>query len=265
MEMFAKYIKEKDFSFKYAKGMRDIVGREIHPYHEIFFYIGGEAHFICEEKRYPLLPCTTVVIPRGTFHQFVVTGKESDYCRCVFKFEAVSELDEMIERRMSGIFLLQSDKVTQLFLQARDLYDAPMGRTEKDTLLKALFAQILVYLGEPTEYAAVPDGYHALTRTALELINRRIGVPLSVGELASELYVSPSYLAHIFKRDLLISIHRYILEKRLIQANERIQSGEKPTAVAAECGFQNYSAFYRQYKRMFGVSPAKTKDGRSET
>ena len=56
-----------------------------------------------------------------------------------------------------------------------------------------------------------------------------------------------------------MSIHKYVLEKRLILANKKIRQSVNPTVAASECGFADYSGFYRQYKKMFGVSPAKSK------
>ena len=64
----------------------------------------------------------------------------------------------------------------------------------------------------------------------------------------SQLY-PPSYLSHVFKNDLHISIHKYVLEKRLILANKKIRQSVNPTVAASECGFADYSAFYRQYKK----------------
>ena len=39
---FEKIIKNDEIKFKYAKGMRDIIGKEIHIYNEIFFFLEGE-------------------------------------------------------------------------------------------------------------------------------------------------------------------------------------------------------------------------------
>ena len=56
-----------------------------------------------------------------------------------------------------------------------------------------------------------------------------------------------------------MSIHKYVLEKRLILENKKIRQSVNPTVAASESGFADYSGFYRQYKKMFGVSPAKSK------
>ena len=58
-----------------------------------------------------------------------------------------------------------------------------------------------------------------------------------------------------FKDDMKISIYKYILHKKLVLANKSIISGVPPTIAALDSGFNDYSGFYRQYKKMFGTSP----------
>ena len=38
-------------------------------------------------------------------------------------------------------------------------------------------------------------------------------------------------------------------------AKEKIISGQKPTNVFGQCGFNDYSVFFRAYKKRFGLSP----------
>ncbi len=255
---FAKFIKTNEIRFKYAKGMRDIIGNEIHPYHEIFFYMGGDARFISEEGTERLLPFTTVYIPKETFHSFDVLGKDCDYIRCVFNFDSVSELDEIISEKMKKIFILRDETITNLFLQIKDITDTSMPEKEKNIVMKSVFAQILVYTMESEQYL-FESTIHPLTEKVLDYIENNINKSLNIKDIANELYMSESHLAHIFKRDLHIPVHKYILEKRLVLSNKKIKSGVNPTQAALDCGFQDYSGFFRQYKKMFGVSPAKDK------
>ncbi len=255
---FAKIIKTDEIKFKYAKGMRDIIGNEIHPYHEIFLFMGGNASFISESGTEKLLPFTIVIIPKETFHCFVVSGDEKDYCRCVFNFENVSELDEIIEKKMSGISLIRDETVNNLFLELKRLVDFSLETIEKKILLKSLFAQILVYI-KTQDNNSLEANINPITKSIVDYIAQNINNPLSVKTIASELHISESHLAHIFKKDLHIPIHKYILEKRLILANKKIKNSVNATQAAMECGFQDYSGFYKQYKKMFGIPPSKSK------
>lgn len=255
---FSKHINTDHIRFKYAKGMRDIIGNEFHSYHEIFFFIAGNAEFISETCTERLVPFTVVIIPKETFHCFVVHGEEKEYCRCVLNFDDVPQLDELIESKMVKIALSKNEKLYELFMQLKDLPELDCSKLEKSVLLHSLFAQILVYIQTQSEQKLTSD-IHAVTRQAIECIDRNIDGALSAHELASQLHVSSSYLAHIFKKDLHISIHKYILEKRLVLAHKMIKKCESPMTVAMECGFSDYSGFYRQYKKMFGVAPSKHK------
>lgn len=258
-ETFAKFLKTKEITFKYAKGMRDIIGKEIHNYHEIFLFMGGDAEFISEDGKVRLSPFTTVIIPKDTFHQFVVTGPEYEYRRCVFNFESVLELDGMINRKLRKIALVRDDGINNIFAKLQNLCRHPLSKDENDILLKSLFAQILVALPSSGFCASEYSFFNSVTQNALEYINENLGGALSVHILSEKLHISPSHLAHIFKKDMHIPIHRYILQKRLILADRLIEGGKNPTTAAHECGFNDYSGFYRQYKNFFSVSPSKQK------
>ena len=69
--------------------------------------------------------------------------------------------------------------------------------------------------------------------------------------------VSPSTLTHSFKKDMNISVYRYILKKRLVLAQQKILSGEPAQKAALDCGFNDYSGFYKQYKKTFGIAPSR--------
>lgn len=261
-EVFAKYIKTEEFIFKYAKGMRDIIGKEMHIYNEIFFFIGGDAEFICETGKEKLLPNTVVVIPKESFHQFAVSGKEEDYCRCVLNFENVSGLDKIIGTKLNMIFSVRSEELSELFCKMRKLFSANIDRHEQVALLKAYLTEVLVLLkpDENHQYEHEKTSHlNQITSEALELIEKNLCKKIDMHFLSEKMHVSPSYLCHVFKKDLHISLHKYVLEKRLILANKKIKQSVNPTIAASECGFGDYSGFYRQYKKMFGVSPAKTK------
>ena len=72
-------------------------------------------------------------------------------------------------------------------------------------------------------------------------------------------YFSRSYLNRIFKDSTGSTIWDYVILKRLMSARALIQNGKPALAAASECGFADYSSFYRQYKQQFGTSPAKDK------
>ena len=52
---------------------------------------------------------------------------------------------------------------------------------------------------------------------------------------------------------------KYIQQKRMCAINYDLKNGEKPEQLAYKYNFNNYSTFYRAYKKHFGVSPSIVK------
>ncbi|MBQ8817376.1 MAG: helix-turn-helix transcriptional regulator [Clostridia bacterium] len=253
-EEFAKFVVTNEIKFKYAKGMRDITGKEIHIYHEIFFFIGGDAEFISEQGSTKLSPFTTIIVPKNTFHCFIVHGEEKDYCRCVLNFENVSNVEEIINEKLKNIFITKDKTIELLFLQMREIHSLPLSQTEKEILLKSYFSQLIVFL-KGQEEPAFEIPVNPVTEKAITYINQNIGKQLTVQQIAKAQHISESYLAHIFKKDMHIPIYKYILEKRIFLADKKIKCNIPATQAAIECGFQDYSGFYKHYKKIFGMPP----------
>jgi AraC-like DNA-binding protein len=92
---------------------------------------------------------------------------------------------------------------------------------------------------------------------ALRIINQRIADSLSVGAIASEVEMSRYHFLRTFHRITGETPYRYILNRRLILAAERLRNtSEGVLEVALECGFGDLSEFARRFKKRFGVTPA---------
>ena len=73
--------------------------------------------------------------------------------------------------------------------------------------------------------------------------------------LSEELFLSESRLAHLFKEHIGISIHQYVLWKKIETAAKKSLEGYSLTECAHFAGFTDSSHFTRTFKKMFGVKP----------
>jgi len=78
---------------------------------------------------------------------------------------------------------------------------------------------------------------------------------LTVSELARASFLSESRLAHLFRKQLGISVHQCILWKRILLAVLKSREGYSLTECAHYVGFSDSSHFNKVFYKMFGVNP----------
>lgn len=258
MNTFANYIHTDEIMFKYAKGNRDIIGRESHTYHEIFLFLEGNAEFISESFSLHILPYTLILIPKECFHQFYVHGDESDYCRCVLNFDVVHGLEKVIPTVFSDIAVIFSvgENVRTLFEKLMKLSGPDTADEDKEIILGAIFTMILMEIRNYPKIQKMHNNHNPVVNSAITYIEQNILSCLTAQSVANGIHVSVSYLSHIFKKELHISVYQYILKKKLLLAHRLINQNIPPMQAALQCGFRNYSGFYRMYKKHIGTTPS---------
>ena len=86
-------------------------------------------------------------------------------------------------------------------------------------------------------------------------INEHLTESLTLDELAAKFYVSKYYLLHAFKEYANLSVHQYIISKRIIHAQILLQDGVSPGEAARDSGFNDYAGFYRAFVKQTGMTP----------
>ena len=87
-------------------------------------------------------------------------------------------------------------------------------------------------------------------------IEEHLDEPLSLQTLQNKFYISKTHLTRIFKASMGVSVWEYIGIKRLTASRAMLRDGMRANVVAQKCGFGDYSAFYRAYKKRFGTAPS---------
>ena len=93
-------------------------------------------------------------------------------------------------------------------------------------------------------------------RRVTSVLDQQYRDPPSLDQLADEVGLSASRLAHLFREEVGRSIQSYILERRLIIAAMLIlQTHERISQIAYSVGFGDVSNFNHAFKRRFEMSP----------
>jgi AraC family transcriptional regulator len=80
----------------------------------------------------------------------------------------------------------------------------------------------------------------------------------SLAELAAVSGFSLSHFKPLFKQAAGMSVHRFVLERRVERARMRLlEGGRSMNEIALEAGFAHSSHMARCMRRVFGVSPSQ--------
>ncbi len=259
MNRFIYRLDTGEIDFRYAEGIIDKPEKEFHSENEIYFIWDGDVELISEFGRKQILHETAVIIPKENFHQFQFVGKQNtNYIRCNLKFDDVQGLNELVREKIQCVFTVRDKRITEVFCRLQELKLQNISDTEKKILTKAYLAELLVALPSGISDNSKDFSFISpVTRLVISYIHENISENIGIDEIAEALNQSSSHISHLFKQDMKISVHKYILNKRLVQANIKIRNGVKPMVAAEKCGFWDYSNFYNQYKKRFGHPPSK--------
>lgn len=93
-------------------------------------------------------------------------------------------------------------------------------------------------------------------RQAVAFINERLGKDISLSEIAASVNLSPFHFARVFKQNMGIAPHQFVIQQRMEKAKTLLTRSNTPIAeVAQELGFADQSHFTSQFRRRCGMTP----------
>ena len=93
----------------------------------------------------------------------------------------------------------------------------------------------------------------------LAYINAHFAESINIEEIAGTLGMNKSYLSHLFKDHVGMSLWNYVILRRLHCFNDLLRKGDSIEQACYDVGFQNYSNFFRLYKKHMGITPLQYK------
>jgi AraC-like DNA-binding protein len=110
------------------------------------------------------------------------------------------------------------------------------------------------------EDAETRRGHRQLVESVKAILIAEPGSPHRLKELATMLGVSPSHLAHVFRAEVGLGLHQYLLQVRMALALDRLSDGASDlTRLALDLGFVSHSHFTAVFRRCFGMPPSRVR------
>ena len=226
---------------------------------EIYRFISGSAVFHVEGSAYELQPGDVLVMKPAESH-YVELAENVPYERAVLNvrpevFDSIDPdgvLFSAILNRTPGTGNCYRD-----LPMGSEYYFRVMCSPEGDQRLNLLcgLVQLLHAIhGLQDRQRELPD---TLEYRIVRYVADRVYQDLTLEEICREFYLSKSQLCRLFRKATATTVRQYITVKRLVLARELICQGIQPTNAALQCGFKDYSVFYRAWVKHYGTPPSE--------
>ena len=236
--------------------------RHCHDKYEIIYVLEGNGKYVVEGVEYPIKPHTLMIFPPLVYH-CVSVDPDSAYERTVINFDSTAVTDcvaETFERIVAGAapsgayYSLNSKSDALISVFDRMKATSGLPNAERDLMMRLLISELIIILSVEGREELVEEDWDIGARV-IRYLNENAFRDISLEKLAKRFFVSKYYLCRAFKKHNGISIHGYIVQKRVMHAKQLIESGEPAASAAYKVGFGDYSAFYRAYIKVVGRAP----------
>lgn len=110
-----------------------------------------------------------------------------------------------------------------------------------------------------------PQMMHREIEVIKQYIFEHYGDEISVDSLADLVYLAPSYLSSIFKKETGQNLSKFIKAYRMEKAKYMLENTmSKIVDISALCGYPNVSYFCSSFREYYGVSPQKYRESGEE-
>ncbi|MEK0314795.1 response regulator transcription factor [Cohnella sp. 56] len=140
------------------------------------------------------------------------------------------------------------------------IYKTAVLKDLRDVML-AIFEQFGARLA-PVSSPPPSESVHKVVADVIQIIEREYRSDLSVELIAERVYLTPSYLSHLFAKHTGLSLIKYLTIHRLAKAKELLQeTNRKIIDISHDVGYSNFPYFCTLFKNYYGKTPTQIREG----
>lgn len=241
-----------------------------HDFLELYYFLDGSVTYYIEDQVYDLCPGDLLIIPAGKMHRPVIANEHAAYERMVLWItpqylqsidSPAGDLQKNLQKVGEHGYCVPFRGDETVFVTA--LLKKLLYMQKNDTDPKFCAGAVELYLWTIFRSYGVIDTTHRnetqVIPQVIRYITEHFGEPLTLEDIAAEFFVSKSYLTRHFKAYTNSTVYAYIMALRLTHARRMLREGIPAVEAGRECGFSDYSTFYKAFKTQTGLSPQQFK------
>lgn len=241
-----------------------------HDFLELYYFLDGSVTYYIEDQVYDLCPGDLLIIPAGKMHRPVIANEHAAYERMVLWItpqylqsidSPAGDLQKNLRKVGEHGYCVPFRGDETVFVTA--LLKKLLYMQKNDTDPKFCAGAVELYLWTIFRSYGVIDTTHRnetqVIPQVIRYITEHFSEPLTLEDIAAEFFVSKSYLNRHFKAYTNSTVYAYIMALRLTHARRMLREGIPAVEAGRECGFSDYSTFYKAFKTQTGLSPQQFK------
>lgn len=257
---------ETDFRCRYIRSDTEYFRLHNHNYYELFMVLKGEVCHLINSHRQNLKEGQILFIRDFDVHDYVSSdGNYFEFINIAFTKETFLELaeflgegfpkDDLISSMLPPMVQLSKTKRDEIFFRLTELNqgtDKRIANTKMRVLVFEIFTKYFLNFSE--DKTDIPMWLEITYEKMKNPQNFVLGLE-KMYEISGK---SREHLSRSLKEYYGVSPSEMINDLRLeYSANLLITSNLSATDICYECGFENLSWFYKQFKKKYGVAPAE--------
>ncbi len=189
---------------------------------------------------------------RGHFDRFCVKySNKTNFSQVYIKFLFSNLLKDFYENISNADEKVLNEEIDTL-------YKANSFDTVREIVLKNIERL-------EAEFNVNPQMMHREIEVVKQYIYEHYGEEISVDNLADRVYMAPSYLSAVFKKETGQNLSKFIKAYRMEQAKDLLENTMlKIVDIGNKCGYQNVSYFCSSFRDYYGISPQKYRENGKE-
>lgn len=262
--------KKKEYLYSSSSPNIEKFKMHLHQYYEFLYFVDGDGTYMVEDTEYSAGPGDLFITRPEELHA-IAFRPGSHYAR---KFVQISpsflgdvdiDLLKFINTRPLGQFNKIEKKIADrydFYKYFKSIEEYVVNRVpESDLMIRTYMIQFLVKLNSAFSEIGVSQSLvkrsNPKIERIIEYINENISEDISLDALAETVYINKYYMCHMFKDTVGLSVKEYVNTRRIAEAKKLLSAGGDFTSICFKCGFNDYSTFYKTFKKFTGMSPRK--------
>lgn len=238
-----------------------------HDFLELYLFLDGSVTYYIEDQVYDLCPGDLLIIPPGRMHRPVIANERAAYERMVLwvELDYIARIDSAAGELQAALRGIGANGY-RVPLRGDDLiFAASLFRRIVKMERGGVFTSsaIRLYLKDAFEaYSLVEKearGETAVIPQVIRYLTEHFREPLRLDDLAARFFISKSYLNRHFKAYTNATVYAYLMALRITHARRMLREGATAAEAGRECGFSDYSTFYKAFKAQTGITPQEFK------